>query len=516
MKINIVLVLLFFCKTVVFAQDKNIAKIAEYIKDKKDNKAKDLLDKLDKKSEYQSDVSFWFVRTAYYRNIAIENPNKTEELEEARKSFEKLEELDKNDPQKLYSKYIPSLKKDLYEGKNKIEVKSSNNSQSSSNNQTNDNGKTVTLTEIGQGKTKEAAKYNALRNAIEKAFGTFISSNTAVLNDELVKDEIVSVSNGNIQNFEILSETQMPDGSYSSVVKATVSIGKLTTFCENKGITVEFKGGLFAANIKMQELNKKNESAVMSNLFSILNKIIPNGFDYTIEASEPINYTYNNSYWLVPIKVSAHFNKNMANLSTIIENIFSGVNMTPSEIEKYKAQNLSVYNLVFNSKSYTFRTSSAEFYLKYITTITIPLQSLNFKISNGIYTKAWFDFATCVQERTGGYTNISRYDYAQSNCPYVKNLDGNLLSLNYSIWELESPGKRLHKGWLNIEEIINNYNPNENEKYTNASFETNKWHTTRFDFSNISNNGITFNFSNFLNVSDLQKVSEYKITPINK
>ena len=38
--------------------------------------------------------------------------------------------------------------------------------------------KTVTLTQISQGKTKDAAKYNALRNAIEKAFGTFIFSNT--------------------------------------------------------------------------------------------------------------------------------------------------------------------------------------------------------------------------------------------------------------------------------------------------------------------------------------------------
>jgi Na+-driven multidrug efflux pump len=65
--------------------------------------------------------------------------------------------------------------------------------------------KEVTLTEIGQGKTKEAAKYSALRSALEKAFGIFISSNTTIFKDELVKDEIVSVSSGNIQNFEILS-----------------------------------------------------------------------------------------------------------------------------------------------------------------------------------------------------------------------------------------------------------------------------------------------------------------------
>lgn len=45
----------------------------------------------------------------------------------------------------------------------------------------------ISLTVIGEGKTKEHAKMNALRNAIEGAFGTFISSNTSVLKDELIK-----------------------------------------------------------------------------------------------------------------------------------------------------------------------------------------------------------------------------------------------------------------------------------------------------------------------------------------
>ena len=71
--------------------------------------------------------------------------------------------------------------------------------------------KTVTLTVSGSGKTLEESKTNALRSAIEQAFGAFISSKTEILNDNLVKDEIVSVSNGNIQKFEIISELQIPN-----------------------------------------------------------------------------------------------------------------------------------------------------------------------------------------------------------------------------------------------------------------------------------------------------------------
>ena len=43
--------------------------------------------------------------------------------------------------------------------------------------------KTVTLTVSGTGKTLEEAKKNALRSAIEQAFGAFISSKTEILND---------------------------------------------------------------------------------------------------------------------------------------------------------------------------------------------------------------------------------------------------------------------------------------------------------------------------------------------
>ena len=113
--------------------------------------------------------------------------------------------------------------------------------------------KTVTITTIGSGATPEVAKQNALRNAIEQAFGTFISSNTEILNDELIKDEIVSVANGNIQNYEVISETEIPDIGYATTIKATVSVSKLTSFVESKGMEVEIQGGLFAENIKLKQ-----------------------------------------------------------------------------------------------------------------------------------------------------------------------------------------------------------------------------------------------------------------------
>ena len=53
------------------------------------------------------------------------------------------------------------------------------------------NGDTVTLVTSGTGANKEEATNNALRSAIEQAYGTFVSSNTQLVNDEITRDEIV-------------------------------------------------------------------------------------------------------------------------------------------------------------------------------------------------------------------------------------------------------------------------------------------------------------------------------------
>ena len=60
--------------------------------------------------------------------------------------------------------------------------------------------KEVSLIVTGEGATKEEATNNALRSAVEQAFGVFVSANTEILNDELIKDEIATISSGNIKS----------------------------------------------------------------------------------------------------------------------------------------------------------------------------------------------------------------------------------------------------------------------------------------------------------------------------
>jgi hypothetical protein len=210
--------------------------------------------------------------------------------------------------------------------------------------------KTVTLVVSGQGKTQDEAKQNALRSAIEQAFGTFISSKTEILNDNLVKDEIVSIANGNIQKFDIISEVQIPNGGYASTLKATVSVTKLTSFIESKGVVVEFKGNLLATNIKQQMLNEKNEIKSMSNIVNVCRDILDRSFDFEIVSGEPKQKNNDNNKWNVPLKVNAKFNKNIELFTQYLYKSLKDLSMSQEEIEQYKSLGKKTYKLAYGGK----------------------------------------------------------------------------------------------------------------------------------------------------------------------
>ena len=102
------------------------------------------------------------------------------------------------------------------------------------------NNDEVTLTVSSDGVSKDEATKLALRSAIEQAYGAFISSNTTILNEEIVKDEVVTIASGNIKSYEEISCEKMPNGKIFVVLKATVSLSKLANYAISKGEKVEF------------------------------------------------------------------------------------------------------------------------------------------------------------------------------------------------------------------------------------------------------------------------------------
>ena len=241
--------------------------------------------------------------------------------------------------------------------------------------------KTVTLTVSGQGKTQDEAKQVALRSAIEQAFGAFISSKTEILNDNLVKDEIVSVTNGNIQKFDVLSEMQLPNGGYATTLKVVVSVVKLTSFVESKGVEVEFKGGLFAVNIKMQKLNEDAELSTMKNLAIISKDIAFNSFDYKLVVNNPKSVNGDNNQWDVEFETTAKFNKNIDILYKYIDEQLPLFVLSKSDIKEYRNLNKSIYQIIYKNQNYYLRNKNSVVLFNSIADF-INKSAISFKIAN--------------------------------------------------------------------------------------------------------------------------------------
>lgn len=145
----------------------------------------------------------------------------------------------------------------------------------------------VTLVVSADGATKDEATKVALRSAIEQAYGTFVSANTTILNDELVKDEIVTVTSGNIKRYSEISSNVMPDGKTFVTLQATVSISKLVSYAQSKRAETEFAGATFGMNVKMKELNKQNEKIAWQNLKTQIIEMYKSAFSYQLEVLDP-------------------------------------------------------------------------------------------------------------------------------------------------------------------------------------------------------------------------------------
>ena len=210
--------------------------------------------------------------------------------------------------------------------------------------------KDVSITASGSGKTQEDAKQAALRSATEQAFGAFISSKTEIFNDQVVADQIASVSSGNIKSYEVLNESQLPDGSWGVTLKTIVSVDKLTSFVEAKGIAIEIKGGMFALNIKQQLLNEQGEIKAVSEMVGLLHEPMQISFDYVIKSSDPQSLDAESKNWAIPLVVTAITNENMDFCANYCIKTLAALSLSSEEVVSYERLNKAVFPVVINYK----------------------------------------------------------------------------------------------------------------------------------------------------------------------
>ena len=145
----------------------------------------------------------------------------------------------------------------------------------------------VSLVVSGEGKDKNEATQNALRSAIEQTLGTFVSANTTILNDQLVADEVVSLSSGNIKKYNYITENRLPNGNSYVTLSVEVALKKLVSYAKSKGSECEFAGAAFGANIKQYKFYLESSRKVLNNLRLQCVEMAPFLYDYELEVGEP-------------------------------------------------------------------------------------------------------------------------------------------------------------------------------------------------------------------------------------
>ena len=195
----------------------------------------------------------------------------------------------------------------------------------------------VTLVVSGDGATKEEATHVALRSAIEQAYGVFVSANTEIVNDELVKDEIATVTSGNIKSYQELSATILPNGNHLVSLQVVVSTKKLATYAQSKGASCEFAGAPFGANLRLLELNKKNTAIAFDNLLKQCKAIAPYLVEMKLEVGNP---TLNGP---LPVYVTLYSTPNMWGVSELIVSTLKALQIKKDQLESIKQMGAQVY-----------------------------------------------------------------------------------------------------------------------------------------------------------------------------
>ena len=213
----------------------------------------------------------------------------------------------------------------------------------------------VTLTTIGTGRTEDEATLRALRNALEQTFGTFVSANTSIVNDALVRDEIAATSKGNVKEYQKLSVIQLPNKTTSVTLKATISINKLISYARNNGSRAEFAGQTYAMNVKLLKLQQSNAEKTLKVMKENVIALCHGVFDYDITLGElkkeklykynkkgDRDYTFVNEY-ILPLKLDIYATDVTSNIYSLMTETFYAISMSSSMIKDFDRNNLVHY-----------------------------------------------------------------------------------------------------------------------------------------------------------------------------
>ncbi len=179
------------------------------------------------------------------------------------------------------------------------------------------------------GESPEKALENALRNDVEEAVGSLVSSETIIENDEIVKDEVLSYSKGFIKTYKKLSE-EKDDGDYKVSVVAIITQKQLIEKLEATGVKVEYQTSGMFAQLQAWDKMKQDEFEMAKKVLTInQDKKYPIAYNFEVSVGTPER---SGDYYYIDTKIMAKPN---ANYEAIISNTKALLNEIAYEAKEY-------------------------------------------------------------------------------------------------------------------------------------------------------------------------------------
>jgi hypothetical protein len=208
-----------------------------------------------------------------------------------------------------------------------------------------------TVVAFGTGANQADALYNAKINAMDQIFGTFISTKTVITNDSVAMNNVISITNGKITNYEII-KTDKTEFGYIITIKVSANLQNLVAFCNTIGIESYVQGSMFSDNLGTKLKNKENEIKVLNNFLETFKKEIPTIFDYTIKTNEPLKAS-NSENFLIKINCEFALNKNYNSILNVLIDLINEIGIRESELPDYKRSNLEYFPILIQSNERT-------------------------------------------------------------------------------------------------------------------------------------------------------------------
>jgi hypothetical protein len=166
------------------------------------------------------------------------------------------------------------------------ELSSEENTSNSVKNQTDNSKKIKTIIVTGVAVDEQNAIKNAAKNAVKQVVGMFVMQDTLMKNKKLIKDEILTLSNGFIRDFKVIDKFKDEDKLINVKASVTVATGRVTNKLKNLNIGVKDIGSDKLKAISLGNLTMAKEYREMYKKV-VLTPLI-NGQAYEVDI---IDYT---------------------------------------------------------------------------------------------------------------------------------------------------------------------------------------------------------------------------------